>query len=163
MYFLYLQLAAGPMGSPHPYGHSDAHLPGRAIYQPVMLSKRFLIQSTDGGWRFFTAPQSLSNITQAGHVHFDESFFNVTFLEAIQLNDNGLKGDSLKSGNIQGNISEVVARLRLSAAAPRPLLVALIPSRLSLPVRLSFQHLAESFLYAAMYQFIKFTLNYNLV
>ena len=82
------------MGSPHPYGHSDAHLPGRAIYQPVMLSKRFLIQSTDGGWRFFTAPQSLSNITQAGHVHFDESFFNVTFLEAIQLNDNGLKGDS---------------------------------------------------------------------
>ena len=101
MYFLYLQLAAGPMGSPHPYGHSDAHLPGRAIYQPVMLSKRFLIQSTDGGWRFFTAPQSLSNITQAGHVHFDESFFNVTFLEAIQLNDNGLKGDSLNQGTFR--------------------------------------------------------------
>ena len=84
----------------------------------------FLVQFTDGGWRYLAAPQGLGNILHmahrdAGEVHFDEGLLHAAFPAAIPLNDGCFKRDTLEEGRMERDVSGGGGKIPVIAAAAK--------------------------------------------
>ena len=130
----------------------------------------FLVQLTDGGGRYFAAPEGLGNIlhTPDRHscqIHLDEGLFHTAFPTAIPLNDGSLKGNPFELGYLEGDIpgSGGEAAIVVAAAVTLALLIAFVPGRLGQFLRLGLQQFVERFLHAAAHQFLKLPLDNFLV
>ena len=131
---------------------------------------RFLVQLTDGGWRYFTAPKRFCDVlhTPDGYtcqVHLNEGFFHTALPPAIPLNDSGLKGDPFELGYLEGNVPGSGGKVAavVAAAITLPLIIALVPGRLGQFLRFGLQQFVEGFLYTAPNQFFDLPLDYFLV
>src|SRR5699024_9250842 len=79
----------------------------RAVPPVLNVDIRFLVQLTDGGWRYFTAPKRFCDVLHtpdgySGQVHLNEGFFHTALPTAIPLNDSGLdrKSTRLNSSHV---------------------------------------------------------------
>ena len=66
----------------------------------------FLVQLADGG----RAPQCLRDVLHPAHgdasqIHLDEGFLHAALPTAIPLDDGGLEGHALESGDVERNVA----------------------------------------------------------
>ena len=85
----------------------------------------FLVQLTDGGWKYLTAPQSFCDVLHTPHrytgqVHLYEGLFHTAFPTAVPLYDGSVKKDPLEFGHLQGDVPGICGKVAAVVAAELP-------------------------------------------
>ena len=127
----------------------------------------FLVQFTDGGWKYLATPQGFCDVLHPAHgyssqVHLNEGLFRAAFPPVTPLYNGGLEGGPLGFGHLEGDIPRCGGEITavVTAAVAPPLCIALVPGCLvSLSASISSSSL-EGFLYAAPHKFLELTLEH---